>query len=187
MDLFRQVKIEGMGKTAFPDDQYVLLLQEIEGEGRKLPIMLNEKEANLAMLTFASKDGAFELSMHHVLLDFIWKVEGKLSRAEIFRIENSEFKTRVWIKKGNEEVFLPMHTTNAIALALLSNAPVYVLDAILNSEHMRDLGNGQYSLPASLVGLEMLEEALKDAIKKEKYELASQLRDEIRKRKEKKK
>ena len=185
MDLFRQVKIEGMGKTAFPDDQYVLLLHEIGGEGRKLPVMLNEKEANLAMLSFASRDTSFEMSMHHVLLNFIWKMEGRFNRAEIFRIEDGEFKTRVWIKVGEEEVFLHMHITNAIALALIENAPIYVLDAILNSEHMHDLGNGQYSLPATSVSESMLEEALKDAIKKEKYELASQLRDEIRRRKEK--
>ena len=184
MDLFRQVRIEGIGKTAFPDDQYVLLLHEIGGEGRKLPVMLNEKEANLVMLPYTSKGHAPELAMHYVVKNLIWKIDGKFSRAEVFRVEKGEFLTRVFVKYANDEVYLHMHISNAIALAIIENGPIYVLDAILNSEHMHDLGNGQYSLPASSVGLEMLEEALKDAIKKEKYELASQLRDEIRKRKE---
>ena len=52
------------------------------------------------------------------------------------------------------------------------------------SEHLHDLGEGKFSVPITSVSLQMLEEALQTAIEKEEYEQASQLRDEIRKRKE---
>lgn len=183
---FKQVKVEGLAKMVFPDDRYILLLSEIYGT-RKLPVMLNEEQANLARLIISGNDSAFEFSMHRVLLNFAWKRDARFSRAEVFRVKDGEFMTRVWMKSSDREDYLHMHITNAIALAIIERAPIYVLDAILDSEHMHDLGNGQYSLPATSVSDAMLEEALQDAIKKEKYELASQLRDEIRKRKEKKK
>ena len=55
----------------------------------------------------------------------------------------------------------------------------------MDSEHLHDMGKGKFSVPISSVSLQMLEEALQSAIEKEEYEQASQLRDEIRKRKEK--
>ena len=62
---------------------------------------------------------------------------------------------------------------------------MYTTEEIMESEHLHDLGEGKFSVPISSVSMEMLEEALQSAIDKEEYEQASQLRDEIRKRKEK--
>ena len=48
---------------------------------------------------------------------------------------------------------------------------------------MREVGNGTYSMPVNSVSIEALKEALKRAVEDENYELASQLRDEIERRK----
>jgi protein-arginine kinase activator protein McsA len=61
---------------------------------------------------------------------------------------------------------------------------MYTTEDIMQSEHLHDLGEGKFSVPISSVSMQMLEEALQAAIDKEEYEQASQLRDEIRKRKE---
>lgn len=48
---------------------------------------------------------------------------------------------------------------------------------------MRETGDGTYSIPVNSVNIEALKEALKRAVEDENYELASQLRDEIERRK----
>ena len=48
---------------------------------------------------------------------------------------------------------------------------------------MREIGEGMYSIPVNSVSVEALKEALKRAVEDENYELASQLRDEIERRK----
>ena len=55
----------------------------------------------------------------------------------------------------------------------------------MDSEHLHDMGDGRFSVPITSVSLEMLEEALQAAVEREEYEQASQLRDEIRRRKQK--
>ena len=75
-------------------------------------------------------------------------------------------------------------TSDAVALALRLGCPIYTTEEIIQSEQLHDLGEGKFSIPITSVSLQMLEEALQAAIEKEEYEQASQLRDEIRKRKE---
>ena len=88
------------------------------------------------------------------------------------------------ISRRREKIKIDARTSDAIALALRFNCPIYTTEEILESEHLHDLGEGKFSVPISSVSLQMLEEALQNAIEKEEYEQASQLRDEIRRRKE---
>ena len=48
---------------------------------------------------------------------------------------------------------------------------------------MREVGGGSVSLPINSLNVALLKEALENAIREENYELASQLRDELKRRK----
>ena len=83
------------------------------------------------------------------------------------------------------EFTIDSRTSDAVALALRYNCPMYTTEEIMEAEHLHDMGEGKFSVPITSVSLQMLEEALQKAIDNEEYEQASHLRDEIRKRKEK--
>ena len=86
--------------------------------------------------------------------------------------------------KDGEEYKIDSRTSDAIALALRYKCPMYTTEDIMETEHLHDLGEGKFSVPITSVSVELLEDALQKAIDKEDYETASQIRDEIRKRKE---
>jgi protein-arginine kinase activator protein McsA len=52
----------------------------------------------------------------------------------------------------------------------------------MEKQYVRPKGNGLISVPLNTLTIEMLQEALDKAIKDEDYELASHLRDEIKRR-----
>ena len=61
---------------------------------------------------------------------------------------------------------------------------VYIDEALLNPQCMRDEGGGAYSMPITVMNTEVLRGVLQTAIEREDYELAAHLRDVIRERDE---
>ena len=94
------------------------------------------------------------------------------------------FYSYLYYDKDGEEYKIDSRTSDAIALALRYKCPMYTTEDIMETEHLHDLGEGKFSVPITSVSVELLEDALQKAIDKEDYETASQIRDEIRKRKE---
>ena len=72
---------------------------------------------------------------------------------------------------------------DGLILAYTFNSPITIGESLLAQQYMRELDGGLYSMPVNSVNIEALKEALERAIEEENYELASQLRDEIERRK----
>ena len=72
---------------------------------------------------------------------------------------------------------------DCLILAYTFDCPITIGEALLEHQYMREVGDGMYSIPVNSVSVDALKEALKRAVEDENYELASQLRDEIERRK----
>ena len=81
---------------------------------------------------------------------------------------------------------IPIRASDAVLLSLAARIPIYIESSLMarQSVHFSGLSHA-VSLPVNTLSIEMLDQALKKAVEDENYELASQLRDE-RKRREKK-
>lgn len=81
----------------------------------------------------------------------------------------------------------PMRASDAILLSVVGKLPVYVEEKLMKRQsvayHPQSSG---MSLPVNVISDQMLKSALDKAVKEEDYELASLLRDEMKRRKEKK-
>lgn len=73
--------------------------------------------------------------------------------------------------------------SDGLILAYTFNCPITIHETLFEQQYMREVGDGSYSMPVNSVNIEALKEALKRAVEDENYELASQLRDEINRRK----
>ena len=73
--------------------------------------------------------------------------------------------------------------SDCLILAYTFDCPITIGEALLEHQYMREVGDGMYSIPVNSVSVDALKEALKRAVEDENYELASQLRDEIERRK----
>lgn len=182
MENYVELKIHDMSTTLYPADAYALVLEEVNG-GRKLPIIIGHLEAQSIKVMMLGYKSPRPLT--HDLFPVLTAHWGAvLEKIVIYKAKNGVFYSYLYFEKEGEEFCIDSRTSDAVALALRYKCPMYTTREIMESEHLREMGQGKFSVPITSVSLPMLEEALQKAIEKEEYEQASQLRDEIRKRKE---
>ena len=183
MENLVELKIHDMSSTLYPADAYALVLEEVEG-GRKLPIIIGRQEAQAIKVMMVRYQPPRPLT-HDLFPALTMQLGASLKQIVIYKAKDGVFYSYLYFVKEGEEIKIDARTSDAVALAMRYNCPMYTTKDIMDIEHLHDMGEGKFSVPIPSVSLEMLEEALQAAIEKEEYELASQLRDEIRKRKEK--
>ena len=183
MENLVELKIHDMSTTLYPADAYALVLEEVVG-GRKLPIIIGQQEAQAIKVMMMKYQPPRPLT-HDLFQTLTMHLGATLKQIVIYKAKDGVFYSYLYFDKEGEEIKIDARTSDAVALALRYKCPMYTTQSIMESEHLHDMGEGKFSVPISSVSLQMLEEALQSAIEKEEYEQASQLRDEIRKRKEK--
>ena len=183
MENLVELKIHDMSSTLYPADAYALVLEEVGG-GRKLPIIIGRQEAQAIKVMMVRYQPPRPLT-HDLFPALTMQLGATLKQIVIYKAKDGVFYSYLYFDKEGEEIKIDARTSDAVALAMRYNCPMYTTKDIMDIEHLHDMGEGKFSVPITSVSLEMLEEALQAAIEKEEYELASQLRDEIRKRKEK--
>ena len=183
MENLIELKIHDMSSTLYPADAYALVLEEVDG-GRKLPIIIGHQEAQAIKVMMLKYQPPRPLT-HDLFRTLTLQLGATLKQIVIYKAKDGVFYSYLYFDKEGEEIKIDARTSDAVALALRYKCPMYTTKDIMDIEHLHDMGEGKFSVPITSVSMQMLEEALQSAIDKEQYELASQLRDEIRKRKEK--
>lgn len=177
-----ELKIHDMSSTLYPADAYALVLEEVDG-GRKLPIIIGHMEAQAIKVMMVKYLPPRPLT-HDLFLTVTRQFGIELKKILIYKAKDGVFYSYLYYDKDGEEYKIDSRTSDAIALALRYKCPMYTTEDIMETEHLHDLGEGKFSVPITSVSVELLEDALQKAIDKEDYETASQIRDEIRKRKD---
>jgi len=112
----------------------------------------------------------------------------------INKFEEGIFFAKLICEQNGITSEIDSRTSDAIALAIRFNCPIYTLQSILDEaaistdeeleeEQIKDAGEQSEKQNFEEYLLEELEELLKKAVAEENYEDASKLRDEIKKRK----
>lgn len=164
---------------------YALVLGEKEGE-RQLPIIIGASEAQAMLIELKGIVPPRPLT-HNLfasVLEILWV---KLMRVLIYRVDNGVFYSYLYLKANEAIVRIDARTSDAIILALRMKAPILIYEEILDAECLKLGGNtdpmdGLAPEQDELLQedkLEMLNNALQDAINEENYELAAKLRDQI--------
>jgi bifunctional DNase/RNase len=119
-----------------------------------------------------------------------------MMRALIYKVEDGIFYSYIYLKVDGAIMRMDAHTSDAVLLALRMKAPIYAYDEIL--EELSDNQDGESGRIAPMGdtldpdsdaffagdSIELLEQELQEAIKKEDYERASRIRDVINSRKQ---
>jgi len=186
-----QVDILGLSTSPHTNGAYALILYELEGK-RKLPIIIGGFEAQAIALKlenikpprpfthdlFKNIADAFHLQVNEIIID---------------ELHNETFYAKVVCEVNGEVHEIDARPSDAIAIAVRFNAPLYVTEEIMNEAGIRDEQKEEgeedeeplepeeaYALPLSPdARLDELQTALNEAITNENYEEAARLRDEI--------
>jgi bifunctional DNase/RNase len=176
---------------------YGLVLAEENGK-RRFSVMIGEPEAQSIALKMNNKKSPRPLT-HDLILTILNVFGAKLDKVLIYDMVNDVFYSELHLIKGEMSMVVDARTSDAIALAVRSDCEIYIREEIINivgmevettdpvnaeKEETEDVDAEQLtSEELDMLSLEDLEELLNMAIKEEKYELAVNLRDAIKRKK----
>ncbi len=170
---------------------YGLILAEDEG-ARRLIVIIGTPEAQ--SIAFCLQGSIPRRAFAHDLFHMRTSVLGiTLLKVVIYKDDNGVFHSKMHLRQGEHNIEIESRTSDAIAIALRTKAPIYTTKAIMaeqaivfeentSFEDEKEDEKDNLALDYSLLDIEELETLLKDAIEGEDYELASLLRDELKKK-----
>lgn len=162
------------------DFALVTLLRE-KGGTRCLPVLVGPLEAQAIAVSLyhhnMPRPGIYDL-----YLKTLKSFDGTLVEVDIFKIRGGIFYSHLFIEKDGNVTYVDSRASDAIALAVRSNVPIFIDEELLERNCVRLESNGAYSLPIATASTKVLKEAMAQAVAKENYEFAARLRDEINSR-----
>lgn len=195
MNSNRKVKLNilGLSYSQTQSGAYALVLAEEDGE-RRIPIIIGGVEAQSIAIKLEGLEPPRPLT-HDLFLNFARTFHIEVVEVIIYKLEEGIFYSELVCKSGNSEIRIDSRTSDAVALALRFNCPIFTFEEIIDKAGIV-LEFGKKESPkaknapksASRFGkksIEDLQEMLNEAIELEDYEKASEIRDEIKRRQEK--
>jgi len=181
MDKEVEIVVQQIADSQIEIGAYALILKERKGD-RNLVIIIGTAEAQSITLKIAGIQSQRPLT-HDLLKTVIDSLNARVQKVLIYKSEKGIYFSYVFIEKENLETLqIDSRTSDAIALALRCNVPIYIYESILERDKIQITKEAKpQSTIKEQTTLESLEEALNKAVEEENYELASVLRDKIEK------
>lgn len=201
-----KLDIVGLSYSQTQSGAYALVLGEAKGK-RRLPIIIGGFEAQAIAIELEKMTPSRPLT-HDLFKSFAESFQIEVREVVIYNLVEGIFFARLHCNQTNgEEVEIDARTSDAIALAVRFECPIYTHEFILATAGivLDDEGNAtgvegdtdtglsedeEEALLAAATGNEYqrksdkeLEELLNTALDEEDYERASRIRDELNKRK----
>ena len=123
-----RVQVLTIGRVQGSDD-YLLVLREVDGE-RLLPITIGEFEAR-AIERAARGVTPARPGTHDLLTAVVQRLGGVLERAIIHDLRDETFFCQLELQGGRGLLEVDCRTSDAVALALRSDSPVYATEDVL--------------------------------------------------------
>ena len=208
MSLVR-LKIKGISYSQTQNGAYALILNEVEGD-RKLPIVIGAFEAQSIAIALEKEIKPPRPLTHDLFKNFSDRFEIVIKQVIIHKLVDGVFYSSIICERDKIEEIIDARTSDAIALALRFNAPIFTYKTILDkagiflkfSSKDKDKDENDDSIMVDEIlqegetveieqgatdgytelTIDELNKELEKAVTNEDYEKAAKLRDEISKR-----
>jgi bifunctional DNase/RNase len=189
-----KLNILGLSYSQTQSGAYALVLAEEDGE-RRIPIIIGGVEAQSIAIKLEGLEPPRPLT-HDLFLNFSQAFNIEITEVIIYKLEEGIFYSELVCRMGDEELRIDSRTSDAVALSLRFNCPIYTYESIMetagivletNKDQEIELETDKISPVSSKSkyankSIGELNKLLQEAISKEDYEKASEIRDEIQKR-----
>ncbi|MFD2725206.1 bifunctional nuclease family protein [Hyunsoonleella rubra] len=205
MSLVR-LNIKGISYSQTQNGAYALILNEIEGD-RKLPIVIGAFEAQSIAIALEKEIRPPRPLTHDLFKNFADRFDIVVKQVIIHKLVDGVFYSSLICERDKIEEIIDARTSDAIALALRFDAPIFTYknildkagiylkvdtkkedeDEIEDSILVDDVLAGELEPATSQTdysskSLDELHKLLDEAVANEDYEKAAHIRDEISKR-----
>lgn len=182
-----QVDIIGLSTSPSSGGAYALVLGEVGGN-RRLPIIIGAFEAQAIALELEKIQPPRPMT-HDLLRDSLEAVGAEVMDVVIDELREGTFFAKIRYVHNGDEGQLDSRPSDAVALAVRVDAPIYVAPTVMEEAGIPTEEEGATALTtgeaepdeeAPMTQLERMEHQLEAAIEQEDYEKAAELRDEIK-------
>ena len=191
-----KLEITGIAYSQTQSGSYVLTLLEVAGK-RKLPIVIGGFEAQAIAVELEKMVPSRPLT-HDLFKSFCKSFGVSVKEIIIYKFHEGVFHSKLICERDGQQTEIDSRTSDAIAIGVRFNAPIFTLGKILDEVggaenahddtfdfEVEDEDDPIFSAAGNEwkdVDLEELSNQLTEAIDNEDYELASKIRDEIKRR-----
>ena len=199
-----QITVKGISYSETQTGAYALILSETEGD-RKLPVIIGGFEAQSIAIALEKEVKPSRPLTHDLFKSFGERFEIFVKQVIIHKLVDGIFYSSIICERDKIEEIIDSRTSDAIALALRYNAPIYTYDSILKKAGFTAaVSSGEKKLSEdnwiqnfvseqknitdlkedlSKLSLKKLKDLLSNLVLQENYEKAARVRDELSKRK----
>ena len=187
-----QLRVNRITYSQNQSGAYAMILDEVDGN-RKLPVVIGEFEAQSIAVNLDKDIKPQRPFTHDLFKNFAYRFDIAIKRVIITKLVDGVFYSSLICERDKIEEIIDSRTSDAVSLALRFKAPIYTHENVLEKAGVV-FEKGELSAQGTLddelsneinyndLSNQELENAIKKAVKKEDYELAARLRDEISKR-----
>jgi len=132
-----EVRVRGLvmdPSTSMP----IVVLKDVASDA-VMPIWVGIFEAN-AIAVEIEKLSAPRPMTHDLVRNLIHHLNGRLERVVVTEIKDDTFFAKLWLKQGDEPVLVDARPSDAIALALRFDCPIYVAGPVMQSAKLTSAG-----------------------------------------------
>ena len=198
-----ELKIQGISYSDNTSGAFALILQETNGS-RKLPIVIGGFEAQAIAIGLEKKIKTSRPLTHELFKSFADKFGIKLNHIIINKLKDGVFFSNIVCESNDDIIKIDSRTSDAIALSIRFNVPIFVKKDILDDAGFDD--DEKYSKEINFtdnnffkdensdksykrskdikkISTNNIKKMLENSLQNEDYEMAAKLRDELNSRK----
>ena len=195
---YKQLIIRGISYSQTQSGAYALLLEH-EESGVKLPVVIGNFEAQSISLGLEKDLRPPRPLTHDLFTKFVNSTHYTLESVIIYQIIDGVFFSNLNFKntENGEELILDARTSDAVAMAVRFDAPIYTTEQVLNEagilleiDNNNELPEPETASESETSDLrklstEELQILLDDAVREEDYDSAMEIQEELKRRNKK--
>ncbi|MDP9956268.1 bifunctional nuclease family protein [Epilithonimonas hungarica] len=197
---YKRLIIRGISYSQTQSGAYALLLEH-EETSVKLPVVIGNFEAQSISLGLEKDINPPRPLTHDLFTQFVKNTGFNIDSVIIYQIKDGVFFSNINFKNplSDEELILDARTSDAVAMAVRFDAPIFTTSDVLNEAGIlleldetpkvgdEEVISDEVSDFNDLSGIssEELDQLLADAVREEDYDTALRLQEEIKRRNKK--
>lgn len=193
MDDRVKLKVMGITYSQIQNGAYALVLAEENGD-RRIPIIIGTAEAQSIAIRLEHLTPPRPMT-HDLFASFAQGFGIRLREVFVYHYEDGVFSSELLFDDGTRQIRIDSRTSDAIAIALRTQSPIYTTEKIINEagiifqeepkEKKKEETKTVKRKHLNDYSTKELKERLEEAVRTEAYEKAALIQQELKKREQK--
>lgn len=193
MDNRVKLKVMGITYSQIQNGAYALVLAEENGD-RRIPIIIGTAEAQSIAIRLEHLTPPRPMT-HDLFASFAQGFGIRLREVFVYHYEDGVFSSELLFDDGTRQIRIDSRTSDAIAIALRTQSPIYTTEKIINEagiifqeepkEKKKEETKTVKRKHLNDYSTKELKERLEEAVRMEAYEKAALIQQELKKREQK--